>query len=372
MPIAVDRRQALAFRVRAQGLDRAGADPAALAVLDLGVQETNVGSARAALAARLPPWDADPVTAAWSTTAWSFRGAPHLLRTADLPGLAEALWPLGEADARSRVAAERKPLAAAGIGVLEAFEVTARALRDVVTTPLPKGAVSAAVTQRLPPAYAYGCRGCGATHVYGGLFQLAAVFAGVALVPDASPATLVPVARRGPLPPRPAGPTGLLRSYVALHGPATPAAAASYLGTTTTALRSAWPDDLVEVRLECRSAWIPPERLDALRSAEVDGVVRLLPPADPYLQARDRELVVPDAAHRKAVWKILGNPGAVLVDGEVAGIWRAKRAGAARLDVTVSPFVTLSRGTRSAIEAEAQRLAPLRGATDVAVRHETP
>ena len=42
--------------------------------------------------------------------------------------------------------------------------------------------------------------------------------------------------------------------------------------------------------------------------------MRLLGPFDPFLQARDREVVVPDPAHRKDLWRTLGRPGGVLVD----------------------------------------------------------
>lgn len=45
--ISLDRRQVIAHRLAAQQLDRSGDDPAALAVLYLGPQDTGrVGSAR--------------------------------------------------------------------------------------------------------------------------------------------------------------------------------------------------------------------------------------------------------------------------------------------------------------------------------------
>lgn len=372
----VDRRQALAFRMVAQGLDRATTDPTALAVLDLGVQETNVGSARVALAARLPEdWGGarggDVLADAALSTAWTFRGAPHVHRSTDLAGLAGQLWPVGDGDARARLAAERKPLAKAGIGALMAFNTTAEALRDVVTGPTPKGDASAAVSARLPSPYSYACRSCAATHVYGGLFQLAGIGAGIGLVTDASPATLVPLPHRGPAPPESSGPGGLLRAYLRLHGPATLAEAAAYLGSTQTALRAAWPEDLAEVRLDGRRTWIPPELLDALRTAPpAADLVRLLPPSDPWLQGRDRDFVVPERARQKAVWRILGNPGAVLVDAEVVGVWRARTAGRGRLDVTVQAFEPLAPAVRTRVEAEAGRLAATRGAADVRVRYD--
>ena len=48
----VDRRQVVAFRMAAQGLHRTATAPADLAVTALGVQDTPVGTARLAIAAR--------------------------------------------------------------------------------------------------------------------------------------------------------------------------------------------------------------------------------------------------------------------------------------------------------------------------------
>jgi hypothetical protein len=137
-------------------------------------------------------------------------------------------------------------------------------------------------------------------------------------------------------------------------------------------LRSAQPSDLVEVVVNGRPGLIPEDRVAMLQTSNSTDVVRLLPPSDPYLQARDRDLLVPEAAQRKAVWRMVANPGAVLVDGEVAGIWRARMGGRIRLDVTVTPFAALPSSRRHALEDEVARVATVRGATDVDVRYEEP
>jgi len=97
--------------------------------------------------------------------------------------------------------------------------------------------------------------------------------------------------------------------------------------------------------------------------------VRLLPPGDPWLQSRDREVTVPESAVRKDVWRILGNPGVVLAGTEVRGTWRAKagphRAAGRRDDVTVTAAGGLGAGVRAALEEEARRVAVARGADDV-------
>jgi hypothetical protein len=90
------------------------------------------------------------------------------------------------------------------------------------------------------------------------------------------------------------------------------------------------------------------------------AVTRLLGPFDLFLQARDRETLVGDPARRKALWPTLGRPGAVLVDGEIAGLWRPRKAGAS-LTVTVEPWTPFSPAVRDAVGEQAERLAAFRG-----------
>jgi hypothetical protein len=363
--VKVDRKQVLGYRVAAHGLHRETSDATKLAVLDLGIQHASVDSVRAALAARLPT--GAEYGGADLATVWSFRGAPHLLRRGDLATLATELWPRGEADATTRLGGEGSALRKAGMSRLEAITATAKALRAVVTVPITKGEASAAVTERLPAACSYWCRGCGATHVYNTLWQLTGLAAGVELLPRTGPTTLGPINGRGPVPAGTAGAQRPMRSYLALHGPATVAEAAGYLGTNQKEAREMWPDGLVEIEVDGRVCYLPEDRVDELRTAPPPGVVRLLPALDPWLQARDRELIVPREADRKALWRILGNPGGVLAGGEIVGTWRAKVAGKRRLQVGVTAFGRLSPATRKAIEAEAEVLAAARGAAEVSV-----
>jgi len=353
----VTRGQVLAYRAAAHGLDRQVSDPLALGVLDLGVQETR-GSALLALAARLPappPPDLDP--AGPLVLLWAARGAPHIHRRADLPALAGALWPRTDADAMTRLSSERAALKKAGIGGLAACTAVAEALRAVVTGPLPKGEVSAGVTARLPEVYSYECRSCQARHVYGNVFQLAGLPTGVYHRVSTPNLTLAPLPDRPPIPEKAVGTEDFLRAYLRLHGPATLAEAAGCLGTSQASARPAWPDDLVEVSVDGRTAWLPAPELAGLRKAAKPGYVRLLPPLDPWLQARDRDLIVPAAARQKEVWRILGNPGAIFAGGEIAGLWRSKAAGKT-LQVNVDLFEKVS--TKD-LEVEAARMAGVRG-----------
>jgi hypothetical protein len=119
--------------------------------------------------------------------------------------------------------------------------------------------------------------------------------------------------------------------------------------------------ELVEVSADGKAAWMLAADVDELTvDTEATGV-RLLPPQDPYLQQRDRERVLADPAQRRRLWRPVGSPGLVLVDGQPAGVWTSARRGDS-LKVTVEPFVLLGTAVRQALAAEAESVARLRGA----------
>ncbi|WP_319461767.1 DNA glycosylase AlkZ-like family protein [Micromonospora sp. RTP1Z1] len=359
----IDRKRVLAYRVASQQLDRPGLRPADLDALALGAQDTPYGSSRLALAARVPATvglDDDRLE-----LVWSFRGAPHLHRRAELPALAAALWPLSDTDAARRLPGQIREGAKLG---LAAFRAAADAFRAVVTAPMDRGEVSRAVTERIPAALSYDCRPCGARHVSGALFQQAGLAGGVRLAVSGRAARLAPLAERPAPPAAASGTDALALAYQRLLGPATVGDVAAFLGTSTTELRRVWPADAqAEVRVDGRPAWVPADRLDALRAVDPARLVRLLPPGDPYLQARDRALLVPERAHQQQLWRMLGNPGALLVDGEITGTWRAKQAAKGRLELTVTPFAPLPKRVVGEIGAEAETVGAARGAAEVRV-----
>jgi Winged helix DNA-binding domain len=376
MTLEVDRERVVAYRLAQHGLERTTIGPLEPAVLDLGVQDTPAGAARLALAARsatpcgtagddAPGDDASGGDAGALMMVWTFRGAPHLHRPADLPRLAAGLWPLTDADATARITNSRiKEGARLGRA---AFTAAAEAMRSVVTAPRPRGEVSTEVSARIPESLTFDCGPCRARHISGALFQQVGAAAGVRLVPGTSPAVLAPIPGRPAVPERAAGTVDLVRAYLRLHGPATPAEVAKFIGTTQRELRSVWPDEVEEVLVDGRRAWLPADRVAALRSARAPRLVRLLPPGDPYLQARDRDLLVPDKDRQAALWRMISTPGALLVDGEIAGTWRSRKAGRTRLEITVTPFEPLPSGVHADLDEQAGRVAAARGLTDVRV-----
>lgn len=90
------------------------------------------------------------------------------------------------------------------------------------------------------------------------------------------------------------------------------------------------------------------------------GLLRLLGGFDLFLQGKDRDLLVPDRSRHKALWPILGRPGAVLSGTEIVGSWRPKSAGK-DFTLRLELWTTLSKPARSRLEVEAERLAAHRG-----------
>lgn len=342
-PASSDARSLLRRRWRAQELDQRGTGTSRriedVATLDLGVPDTGTDGGAWALENRGAHVPRGGEVEHGLALAWTLRGAPHLYRRGDLAAVARATAPFSEADARSRVVSAARPLRDAGVPVLDALRTVALELRDIVTEPLPKGEVSTRLTRRLDAPFLRWCERCGATHVFELLFRIPALHAGLELVPGTSPPVLQPVPGWH-------------------HEP--------YAGPTGAEARPTVPDVdvVVAFRRLCPGAPAEPSSATALERAEQHdapaGDLRLLGPFDPYLQLRDRELLIPDPRLRSATWPSLGRPGAVVLDGELVALWRP-RATARSIEVRLlEPGPATSR-LRARIEEEGERLAVHRG-----------
>lgn len=163
----------------------------------------------------------------------------------------------------------------------------------------------------------------------------------------------------------------LLRRYLRCYGPSTRREFAAWVGIHVGDTDPWWglvEDELTQVDFGGKS-WLLTEDLDALRSAPKPKGVRLLPPRDPYTQMRDRDTIVDKKYHRE-VWKTVGEPGAVLAHGKIAGIWRPRKSGR-KLTITIKTFGPLPARDKSPLQHEAEQIAPLRGASSVDVEFDT-
>ncbi|MEV6243015.1 winged helix DNA-binding domain-containing protein [Lentzea sp. NPDC051838] len=344
------RQQVLFHRIHQHELDRRVSDAAELAVLSLGVQDNTSGSAVLSLAARL-----DKPSVEDFTLTWSVRGAPHLHRAGELKAFSRALWPWSDKDALARAARPKVE------DMLASLRHIATAMRSIVTKPMTKGDLSKALTPLAPRQTVEACRGCQTEHVSDPIFRLGALPAGLRIIPDEKTVTFERIHGWPGVPRKTAGFHELVHRYLTLHGPAGPSEVSSYFGTTTREVKKQWPSEgLIEVTVEGQQAWLP-EDLDIADAEPPD--VRLLPPTDPYLQARDRDLLLPDKAAQKDIFRILGRRGAILVDGEIAGSWQGRVVSGKRFEVTATPYRPLPD-----LLPETQILAQAKGLNDASVK----
>jgi hypothetical protein len=149
----------------------------------------------------------------------------------------------------------------------------------------------------------------------------------------------------------------LARRHLHIFGPTTAAAFSQWAGIAPAAGRAAYDaltGSLTPVRTPVGDAWILAEdEATFLSGAGPGSGARLLPSGDAYflLQGADRELLVPEADRRLALWTPRVWPGGVLLHGELVGTWRRSDR-----DITIQPWQRLSPAEREGVLAEAESL----------------
>jgi hypothetical protein len=384
----LSREQVVAYRLDAQGLrERADAGGMVAVARTICVQNTPPGAAGQALSARVDDVGEDDVAAALEDDksllqSFGARAAPHVFATADAAVFTLGLLPDGEEALRTFLQGARPALDAVELRATDLVELAGQAVEEVLDgTALVKDdlgrAVGELLTDRVPRA---------ARKAWTSKSDYAErQFLGESLVRFALPVTSLrgtlchgdrqgrsPLLYRtdqwlGTDPVRKADAdaarTGLLRRYLHCYGPSTPEHFAAWGGIATEQAQAAWAQirgDLCEVSLAGTTTWIHRDDADHLAAPPQPAGVRLLPPHDPYLQARDRETLLADRSLHRRVWRSTGMPGGVLVDGRLLATWRP-RARRRTLDLRVETLGDLPDSAADPIREEAERLAAHRG-----------
>lgn len=127
----------------------------------------------------------------------------------------------------------------------------------------------------------------------------------------------------------------LVKRFLHSYGPASPVMLADTLGCSPAQAKRIWKDaerlyPIIPVLSGKKTAFILEEDLPSFMAPDSsltdgDTSFTILPPHDPCLDIRDRELLLPDKQLQKQVWKTVGNPGVILRGGMIAGTWRSVR-----------------------------------------------
>lgn len=385
--LVVDRDQVLAFRLASHNLaTRLPAESLSFAAGACGVQNTPPGSAVLAFHARVSNLSAFTVERSLVVDkallqVWSLRASPHLLPTSDAAVFSLGLLPVDEASMRFLIRGAEPALDKVGISAMEVVELTAAALRrELDGCALTKNQLGLAVAARV----AWELTESQHSSWYSPSWYAADQSLGESIVRFALPVVALQgwcchADRRGRQAylvrtdqwlgaqlaqgSRDQARADLVRRYLHCYGPSTVEHLSEWAGIMPAQAAQMWKlveDELADVEFGGRQTWLHGEDVASLKSPPRPSGVRFLPAHDPYLQLRDRTTLIPAKALHGRVWRSAGNPGVVLADGQVVGIWQSQKRGK-RLDVTVELFAPVPRRCVSEIEAEAATLAPVRG-----------
>lgn len=344
-------RQVLGHRLRAHHLDHplpaAGLLEAAGAC---GVQNSPPGACDTALWNRvegLTPQllQRELVETRRLLQAWSFRGAPCVFPTRDIPIFLHALIPQ---QGEPWIYTDGVPLVLEHIGmdfdaVLALVERAAPLLDGIEIHG--KSALDDALARAVEPLLPPDKRALwGDPSMYGPNQTVGGAAVSFMLRPCALQGLVVFGGRQGGTPTFTSSrrwlgecppPTGdgrreLVRRFLHCYGPADEPMLARWLGCSPRQAHRLWlcaGADMQEAVVEGKRRFILAEDADSFAGAAPQEDVRLLGPHDPYLDCRDRELLLPEKPLQRQVWKTVANPGAVLRAGRVEGIWKTKTAG---------------------------------------------
>lgn len=155
----------------------------------------------------------------------------------------------------------------------------------------------------------------------------------------------------------------MARRYLHVFGPSTPDSFAEWAGIPARsghATFGALHKELLLARTPIGDSWLLASDETAASAHHGPAApARLLPSGDTFflLWGRDRELPVLDAHRRAQLWTTRVWPGALLVSGEITGVWRR-----ANEKVDIETWRALTRAEKEAVEDEARSL-PLPGLT---------
>ena len=156
----------------------------------------------------------------------------------------------------------------------------------------------------------------------------------------------------------------LARRYLRLFAPTTSEAFTEWAGIADpvgAATFQALAGELIAASSPLGEGWMLAADEQLMRGKPEAAVkaTRLLPSGDTYtlLWGRDRDLLVADAQRRPELWTPRVWPGALLVDGEITGVWRRSNE-----KVEIDLWRALTASEKETVENEAKSM-PLPGLT---------
>lgn len=164
--------------------------------------------------------------------------------------------------------------------------------------------------------------------------------------------------------PEPEAEKKLVRKFIHSYGPTTAGNFMAWLGCTRQQAHRLWntaADEIEPVQAEGKTSYMLSEDMESLFTAgNMEPRLMLLGAHDPYLDQRDRTVILENKSLHKMVWKTVANPGVVLREGRIIGIWKTKTL-EDKLDISIELWESIMPWDMHHIETLANELAKFRG-----------
>lgn len=138
----------------------------------------------------------------------------------------------------------------------------------------------------------------------------------------------------------------------------------AWLGCSRQQAQRLWDtvaDEIEPVQAEGKISYILSADMESLLTAgNTKPRMMLLGAHDPYLDQRDRTVILENKSLHKMVWKTVANPGVVLKAGRIIGIWKTKTL-KNKLDISIELWESITPQDGSCMETLAKELAGFRG-----------
>jgi hypothetical protein len=131
----------------------------------------------------------------------------------------------------------------------------------------------------------------------------------------------------------------LVRKYLHCYGPASIDGFMAWLGCSSAQAERTWQtvvNEIEPVYLAGKKLYLRSDDKELLLSPpQSNRKVHLLGGHDPYLGMQDRDVILDNKVKQNQIWQTVANPGAVLWQGKISGMWRSKKRGNG-LDIEVT------------------------------------
>jgi len=163
--------------------------------------------------------------------------------------------------------------------------------------------------------------------------------------------------------PMPEAEKKIARKFLHCYGPATADHFMVWLGCSKQQAHRIWntiADEIEPVQVEGKTRYMLSADIESLLAADNhEPRLLLLGAHDPYLDQRDRTVILENKSMHKTVWKTVANPGAVLKAGRVIGIWKTKTL-KDKLDISMSLWEAIEPQEKQYLKSLAEKLAVFR------------